>query len=89
MFDAIRDQIAQMGLSKPDGFNSFAAGNKQYGIEGRSNATSGPIGPDGMQGYQQRDQEQAAKRQAVLNRMQAAQTGNYMSANYLRGTTPT
>jgi hypothetical protein len=39
----------------------------------------------GQQGYDQRGREQAARRQAVLQRMQAAQNGNYMDANYLRG----
>jgi len=73
------------GQRKPDGFNPYAAGDKRYGLSGRSNATSGPIGTEGMQGYGQRDQEQNARKAAILQRMQAAQGGNYMSANYLRG----
>jgi hypothetical protein len=82
-----RDQIAQMGLKKAGGgFNPYAAGPKQYGITGRPQATQGPLdSAQAQQGYQDRDQEQRARRQAVLSRMQAAQNGNYMSPNYLWG----
>lgn len=71
---------------KPDGFNPYAAGDKKYGLAGRAYATSGPVSQQGMQGYGQRDREQNARKAAVLQRMQAAQNGNYMSADYLRGT---
>jgi hypothetical protein len=84
-FDQIRNQVAGMGLSKPDGFNPYAAGDKQYGLSGRPNATTGPIGFEGMKGYAERDKLQAAKRQAMLNKMQAAQKGQYMSPSYLKG----
>lgn len=83
--DMIRDQIARMGLTKPDAYNPYAAGDKRYGLNGSTTATSGPVSAQGQQGYQDRDREMAVRRQAVLNRMQAAQNGNYMSANYLRG----
>ena len=72
-------------MQKPDGYNPYAAGAKRYGLEGRSNPTSGPVSAQGQRGYDQRGREQAARRQAVLQRMQAAQNGNYMSADYLRG----
>lgn len=71
--------------AKPDGFNPYAAGDKRYGLAGRTNATSGPVSRQGLAGYAERDREVAARKQAVLARMQAAQSGNYLSANYLRG----
>jgi hypothetical protein len=81
-----RNQIAQMGMKKAGGgFNPYAAGEKQYGITGRNQATQGPVSAQGQQGYAQRDQEQNARKSAVLKRMQAAQNGNYMSSDYLWG----
>lgn len=83
-YDPIRDQIALMGLSKPDAFNPYAAGDKRYGLAGRRNATSGPVSAEGMKGYRERDRLQSARRQALLNQMQAVQSGNYASAANLR-----
>jgi len=80
-----RDQIALMGLSKPDAYTPYAAGDKMYGLSGRPNATSGPVSPEGMQGYKQRTQVQNARKAAVLQRMQAAQKGQYMNPHYLGG----
>lgn len=54
-------------------------------MSGRAAATSGPIGLQGQKGYDERDRNARAKKQAVLQRMQASQNGDYMSANYLRG----
>lgn len=88
-FNQYRDQIAALGLEKPDGFNAYAAGNKQYGLSGSSAATSGPISAQGMAGYRARTQNrtktQDARKAAVLNRMQAAQQGQYATPDYLRG----
>lgn len=83
----MRQQIAQMGLSNPagGGFNPYAAGDKRYGLSGTRTATQGPISPQGMQGYGQRDQKQNARKAAVLSRLQAVQSGNYMNPDYLRG----
>jgi len=67
------------------GFNPYAAGPKSYGITGRPQATMGPVSGQGQAGYDDRDSAQRARRQAVLQRMQAAQQGNYMSPDYLRG----
>jgi len=84
--DMMRTQLAQRGLTKPDGFNPYAAGSKMYGLSGRSNATSGPLNStEAQRGYAQRDRETQARKAAVLQRMQAAQSGNYMSPEYLRG----
>lgn len=88
MTTPLGSQLGQkrMGMmKKPDGFNPYAAGDKRYGLEGRANATSGPVSAQGQQGYDQRERMQNARKQAVLQRMQAAQNGNYMDANYLRG----
>ena len=84
--DPFRNRIATLGIKQAGGgFNPYAAGDKQYGITGRHTATSGPVSPEGQQGYDQRDMQARAKRQAVLNRMQAAQNGNFMSSDYLWG----
>lgn len=86
MTDPFRQQIANMGIDRAGGgFNPYAAGPKRYGITGRANATSGPISPEGMQGYDDRDMQARAKRTALLNRMQATQKGQYMNPAALRG----
>lgn len=81
------DQLAMMGLKRAGGgFNPYAAGPKSYGIEGRPAATQGPLNSSTAQrGYDQRDREQQARKQAVLQRMQAANNGQYMNRNYLYG----
>lgn len=86
-FQGIRRQIAQLGLQNPagGGFNPYAAGAKRYGLSGSRTATQGPVSAEGMDGYGQRDRLQNARKSAVLGRMQAAQSGNYMSPDYLRG----
>lgn len=61
-------------------FNSYAAGNKVYGF-GRSNPTNGPVD---QLGYKERD-AQRLRRNALLRRMKAQQSGNYMSSDWLRG----
>lgn len=84
--NAFRDQWAQMGMAKAGGgFNPYAAGAKRYGITGRPNASSGPVSPEGQQGYDERTRTQQARRNAVLRRMQASQNGNTMSSDYLWG----
>jgi len=62
-------------------FNPYAAGNKIYG-GGRSNPTSGPVD---KAGYRERDLKSKARRNALLRRMKATQTGRYMSSDYLGG----
>lgn len=91
MTNPFRRQIAGMNMPDPaaptqqDGFNPYAAGDKHYGLSGRTAATAGPVSAQGQQGYDKRDMEQRARKQAVLQRMQAAQSGNYMSSAYLNG----
>ncbi len=63
------------------GFNSYAAGNKLYG-SGRTNPTMGPVDP---LGYNERDRINRAKQNAIIMRLKAMQSGNYMSAPYLGG----
>lgn len=70
---------------KPDAYTPYAAGPKRYGLAGTSAPNQGPVGVEGMQGYQERDMKAQARKQAALQRMQAAQQGNYMSPAYLRG----
>jgi hypothetical protein len=92
-FDQFRQQIAQQGASlpgpqmfggqKPDAYNPYAAGPKQYGGTGRNNPTAGPVSGSGRQGYALRDLQIRAKQNAYLSRMKAAQAGDYMSAGGL------
>lgn len=58
----------------------YSVGNTIYG-GGRSNPTNGPVDP---LGYAERDANAAARRDAVLRRMKAMQSGNYASADALR-----
>jgi hypothetical protein len=61
-------------------FNPYSAGNKIYG-GGRSFPTMGKVDP---LGYKERDLATKARRNALLRRLQAMQSGRYMSADYLR-----
>ena len=61
------------------GFSNYAAGNKVYG-GGRPNPTSGPVDKSG---YAERDRRAKAKRNAMLRRLKARQSGRYMSSDNL------
>lgn len=61
-------------------FNPYSVGNKIYG-GGRSFPTSGHVDPTG---YKERDLQTKSRRAALLRRMRAQQSGDYMSADYLR-----
>lgn len=78
-----RTQISQMGLTKPDAYTPYAAGAKQYGF-GQNAPNEGTMNEASQrQGYRERDMAHQAKRNAYLNRMKAAQNGNYMSSAWL------
>jgi hypothetical protein len=62
------------------GINPYSVGNKIYG-GGRSNPTSGPV--DKL-GYRERDAKSAARRNAILRRMKANQSGKFSSADSMR-----
>lgn len=62
-------------------YNPYAAGAKIYG-SGRPFPTIGPVDPTG---YRERDLTQRAKTNAILQRLKAIQSGNYMSSAYLGG----
>lgn len=62
-------------------FNSYSAGSKVYG-GGRSAPNIGPVGD--RTGYIERDAMARVKRNAMLRRLQAATSGKYMSADYLK-----
>ena len=66
------------------GFNPYAAGNKHYG-GGRSFPN---MGASDKQGYAKRDNEAAARRNALLRRMQQEQAGNYRSPDVNRPIRP-
>jgi hypothetical protein len=59
------------------GINRYSAGSKVYG-SGRSNPTSGPVDP---MGYRQRDLTAAARRNAILARLKAQQTGDLFGSS--------
>lgn len=64
-------------------FNNYTAGNKVYG-GGRSNPTNGPVDKTG---YAERDRLALVKRNAMLRRMKARQSGRYMSSDNLTPST--
>lgn len=63
-------------------FNSYSAGNKVYGLEGRSNPTSGPVD---ILGYRTRDLANRTKRNALLRRLKRNNSKQYMSSDWLGG----
>lgn len=73
-------QFTYMG--KPDSYNSYSAGAKVYGLGGRHAPTVGPVDKTG---YKNRDAEVKLKRNAMLRRLQAGNSKNYMSSAWLGG----
>lgn len=65
--------MARYGASGA-GFNGYAAGNKRYGLAGRSAPN---VGAADKAGYKERNNKIAAKKNAVLRRLQAEQSGKY------------
>lgn len=65
---------------KTSGINPYSAGGKIYG-GGRSFPTLGPV--DKL-GYKERDLKHKARRNAILRKMKAKQSGNYASADAKR-----
>lgn len=61
-------------------FNPYAAGNKRYGA-GRPMPNIGPVAHP--QGYSERDNKAQAKKNAILRRMQGAQSGNPMNRSVM------
>jgi hypothetical protein len=62
-------------------FTPYSAGFKIYG-GGRLFPTMGPVDKTG---YRERDRLAKARRNAVLRRLKANQSGNFMSSNWLGG----
>ena len=62
-------------------FQRYGVGKKRYGFNARSAPNVGPVGD--KSGYRQRDAEAKAKRDAMLARLKASQSGNFMSRGYL------
>jgi len=61
------------------GMNRYAVGNKVYG-GGRPMPTVGPVD---KAGYKVRDRMTKTRRNALLRRLKAQQSGRYMSSDYL------
>lgn len=61
-------------------FVPYAVGNRIYG-GGRPFPTMGPVDP---LGYRERDLQTSARRDAILRKMKAYQSGDYASADALR-----
>lgn len=81
-YAGLRDQIALMGLAKPDAYNPYAAGAKVYGTAGLNNPNGGTVSKEG---YRERDRAVQARKNALLSRMQAANAGEYLSSDWLKG----
>jgi hypothetical protein len=62
-------------------FNPYAAGAKQYGANGASAPTSGPVDPTG---YIEREANNKLKRNIMLQWMQNNSNGAYGSADAMR-----
>lgn len=62
------------------GFNSYAAGRKVYG-GGRSMPNIGPV--QDKAGYNERDNKAAARKKALLKRLQGQMSGNPMNPKIL------
>lgn len=82
--DFMRKALALSGFNKPGGFDAYALGDKMYGA-GRPMPNIGATSREGRKGYQARDNRLRARRDALLDRMQAGNTGKYGSAEWLRG----
>lgn len=71
--------------NKPPGFKSFnpySAGRKVYG-GGRSMPNIGPVSGSGQMGYDQRDNEARAKKNAILRRLKGQMSGGPMNSNIM------
>lgn len=64
-------------------FNKYAAGRKVYGA-GRDAPNVGPVGAAGAVGYKERDLQMKARKNAMLRKLKAQQSGRYMSSDWLR-----
>ena len=82
--DELRYKIANWQAPKPDAYNPYAAGAKQYGAAGTgAGPNQGPVGMAGQQGYAERDRMAQVRRNAYLARAKANQAGQYMSPEWL------
>jgi hypothetical protein len=75
MADQSFQRYLQGGTSQS--FNPYGAGNKIYG-GGRSAPNIGPV--SNREGYDERDRKAKLMRQQLLKRMQAGQSGRFMSS---------
>lgn len=66
------------------GFNSYSAGKKSYGA-GRSMPNIGAVSGSGMLGYAKRDNENKARKDAIMRRLKGQQTGNPMNRAITNG----
>lgn len=66
---------------KPKTYNEFTAGSKTYG-GGSPVATMGKVDP---LGYRERDRIIKARRNAILRRLKAGQSGKLMTSAWLGG----
>lgn len=72
-YEAIRSQVEQLGLKKPDAYNPYAAGPKVYG--GTSLAPQvGAIGDKA--GYMKRDARARAMKNVLMKKLKTSQLQN-------------
>lgn len=75
------DRTRRYSVGASTGFNPYGAGEKRYGASGRSMPTVGPVDKSG---YKERDARIRARRNALLQQMQATQAGQFMNPAALR-----
>lgn len=68
------------------GFQPYAAGAKRYGASGRDAPNVGPTA--NREGYAERDRLAQVRRNMMLKRMKAMQSGNFMDPAYLQQPIP-
>jgi len=71
-YEALRSQISQLGLTKPDAYNPYAAGPKVYDGSAMSPNT-GPV--QDKAGYIKRDARAQAQKRAIMARLGALKQG--------------
>lgn len=67
-------------------FQPYSAGTKRYGASGRDAPNIGPT--TNREGYAERDRLAKVRRDLMLRRMRATQSGNFMDPAYLQQPIP-
>ncbi len=74
--------LGQNGLARQQGMNSFATGERRYGLSARRGPNTGMTLD--KSGYQERDRRAAIRKQLMLRKLQAGQSGRPLSGDAMR-----